>query len=73
MYFLKRKRVMMNKSKNREKESASLEKYLNKNIDTEIESKRERNVDDTITIAFILDRTDGNSKDILSNKGEEEI
>jgi hypothetical protein len=50
-----------------------LEKYLNKNIDTEIERKRERNVDDTITIAFSLDRTDGNLKDILSNEGEEEI
>ncbi len=69
---------MMNKSKNREKkESASLEKHLNKNIDTEIEKERERegeqNVDDIITITFCLDRTDGNLKDILSNKGEKEI
>jgi hypothetical protein len=55
---------MMNKSKNR----TLLERNLNKNIDKEIE--RERNVDDTISIAFILDRTDGNLKDILSNKEE---
>ncbi len=54
----------MNKSKNR----TLLERNLNKNIDKEIE--RERNVDDTISIAFILDRTDGNLKDILSNKEE---
>ncbi len=47
----------MNKSKNR----TLLERNLNKNIDKEIE--RERNVDDTISIAFILDRTDGNLKD----------
>jgi len=34
---------------------------------------KETNIDDTITIAFILDRTDGNLKDILSNKEEKEI
>jgi hypothetical protein len=51
---------------NRDKENASFEKDLNKNIDTKIEKKGERNVEDTITTQFILDRTDGNLKDIFS-------
>ena len=52
--------VMYSKKKN-----PSLKKYLNKNIDIEIEAKR------TITSSS-LDRTDGNLKDIHSNKEEKE-
>jgi hypothetical protein len=44
-----------------------LEENLNKNIDTKIERERERNVDDTVSIAFILDRIDGNLKDNVPN------
>lgn len=52
----------------REEKNASLKEYLNKNIDTEIEEEEEE-IDDTSAITFgSLDRTDGNLKDIYSNK-----
>ena len=51
----------------RGRKTRRLEKYLNKNIDIEIEKKKYWR--HHLTIAFSLDRTDGNLKDIsLSNK-----
>jgi len=43
---------MMNKSQHREKESASFEKNLNKNIDTEIEGREEE--EETLTTPPLL-------------------